>query len=140
MTDSHDGYNWLLVLEKGDNLHQKLVEYIKQQEIKSAWISVIGGATEVELGFYDLSSKQYRWKVFNQTLEITSLSGNIAWESDEPLLHLHGNLSDENYQTIGGHIKNLVVGGTCEIFIHRWYGEKLRRVQDEDTGLKLLSL
>ena len=73
-------------------------------------------------------------------MEITSLQGNVAWDGDEPVIHLHGTFSDESMQAFGGHIKELQVGGTCEILLHRWYKDALTRQADPATGLNLLNV
>lgn len=135
-----DGYNWLVRLEKGELLVENLMKLVKQENIRGAWISGLGGAERVELGFYDLPSKTYNWQKFDKLLEITSLQGNVAWDSEEPVLHVHGTFSDENMRAFGGHVKELEVAGTCEILLHRWYEQGLSRSQDDKTGLKLLDL
>ena len=135
-----DGYNWLVRLEKGELLAENLINLAKQENIAGAWLSGIGAVQWVDLGFYDLQGKQYHWKRLEKLMEITSLHGNVAWEGDEPVLHMHGTFSDENMAAHGGHVKDLQVGGTCEILLHRWYEGKLTRSQDEDSGLKLLDL
>lgn len=135
-----DGYNWIVRLEKGEKLADNLLNLIRQENIGGAWLSGLGAAQSVELGYYDLAAKQYHWKTVDQLMEITSLQGNVAWDGDEPVLHIHGTFSDENMVAHGGHVNDLVVGGTCEILLHRWYDGKLARSQDEDPGLKLLDL
>ncbi len=135
-----DGYNWIVRLDKGEKLIESLASVAKNHKIDGAWIMALGACTKVELGFYDLKNKQYKWRTFNEELEILSLQGNIAWENDEPILHIHGTFSNDNMQAIGGHVKELVVGGTCEIFLHKWDAKKLNRSLNEPTGLKLLDL
>jgi uncharacterized protein len=140
MSHDFDGYNYLLRLEKGELLVAGLLSFMRKQKITGAWVSGIGGATWAELGFYDLAAQHYRWKKLDQLLEITSLQGNMAWEGDEPFVHLHGSFSDGSMQSFGGHVKELEVAGTCELFIHVWNKDKLTRSQDPKTGLKLLDL
>lgn len=141
MVHRFDGYNYVLRLDKDELLVQTLQEFIQKNHLKAAWLSGLGGAQWVELGFYDLSTKQYRWRRFEQLLEVTALQGNIGWQGDRPALHLHGTLTDQNYQAIGGHIKELCVGGTIELFLHTIFGDKpLSREDDAKTGLKLLDL
>jgi hypothetical protein len=135
-----DGYNWLVRLEKGEPLVASLVKLVKQEGVSGAWISGLGAAQSAELGFYDLDTKQYHWKKFDQLMEITSLQGNVAWNGEEPAVHMHGTFSDSNMQAFGGHVKELIVGGTCEVLLHRWYEGKLNRSEDPETGLKLLDL
>lgn len=140
MTYSYDGWNYLIVLKKGEELVENLQKFASETDIKAAWVSCIGGALEVELGFYDLDNAAYRWQTFESLSEITGIQGNIARdEADEIVLHLHGNFSDETYQTIGGHVKRLIVGGTCEIFVHPFRQPAVREF-DEETGLKPIKL
>ena len=134
-----DGYNWLVRLEKGEQLIASLTQLVKDEEIKGAWISGLGGSLSVELGFYMLEKQVYNFKVFDQLLEITSLQGNVSWHEGEPKLHIHGSFSDENMQAIGGHVKELTVGGTCEIMLHAVQADLVRKHNDE-IGLDLLDI
>jgi predicted DNA-binding protein with PD1-like motif len=140
MTYAFDGYNWLARFEKGELFVQGLTQLAKREKIQGAWIVGLGAAQWAELGFYDLDKQAYQWKRFDKLMEITSIQGNIAWEGDEPVLHLHGTFADESMQAFGGHIKELQVGGTCEVLLHRWYADALHRTQNPDSGLKLLDL
>ena len=73
-------------------------------------------------------------------MEITSLQGNLAWVDDKPKWHIHGTLSKRDYLAIGGHVKELTVGGACEIQLQLMSGGALRRQVDETTGLQVLDL
>ncbi len=140
MTYRFDGYNWLVRLEKGELLIKQLETIVKQQKIGGAWISGLGACMWAEIGSYDLTKKLYNWKKLDEPLEIIGLQGNIAWTADQPILHIHGSFSNDQMQAFGGHVKELEVAGTCEILLHRWYGEALKRSQDPTTGLNLLNL
>ncbi|MDZ7786521.1 MAG: PPC domain-containing DNA-binding protein [Candidatus Saccharibacteria bacterium] len=140
MKYQHDGYNWLVRLEKGEKLVASLTELVAKENIQAAWISGLGAALQSELGFYDLKSREYNFKTIDKTLEITSLQGNVSRSGSEPKLHIHGSFSDENMRVFGGHVKELTVGGTCEIFLHRWFKDELTRSHDDTVGLPLLDL
>lgn len=135
-----DGYNYTVTLQRGEPLIASLKQLVKDENIKGAWINGLGGSQRLELGFYDLPTKQYQWKQFDQPLEITSIQGNIAWQDDEPIIHTHGTFSDDQFQAIGGHIKELEASGTCELHLHTIFGDKLTRRADPKTGLRLLDL
>ncbi len=135
-----DGYNYLVRLAKGERLIESLTTLATKQDLKATWISGLGGAQWVELGFYDLEQKQYLWKRFDQLMEVTSLQGNVAWNGDHPVWHVHGTLSGRDYQAIGGHVKELCVGGTVELHLHTIFNSRFAREHDEDTGLDLLDL
>lgn len=140
MKYKYDGYNWLVRLEKGEAVVAGLTELVKSQKIDGAWLSGIGACLSAELGSYNLETKQYNWQKFNEPLEILSLQGNLSWQADEPVLHIHGSFSNRQMQAFGGHVKELEVAGTCEILIHRWYDSGLKRKIDNSTGLNLLDL
>lgn len=140
MKFKHDGYNWLVRLEKDELLVENLTQLVKDEQIQGAWISGLGAAQWAELGFYNLTSQVYEWKKFDQLMEITSIQGNVSWDNDAPVLHMHGTFSDQTMQAYGGHIKELQAGGTVEIFLHCWFKERLHRSTDPSTGLKLFEL
>lgn len=135
-----DGYNHLVRLERGELLVESLTRLAREQHIKAAWIHGLGGAQWAELGFYDLPTRQYQWKKFDQLLEITSFQGNIAWKENAPILHIHGTFGAQDYTAIAGHVKELMIAGTCELHIHTIFGDTLQRTHDTDTGLSLLAL
>lgn len=141
MTFRFDGFNYVVRLEKGELLVESLTQLVKDEQITGAWLSGLGAALWAELGYYDLDSQEYIWKRIDQTVEITGLHGNVAWLDDEPKLHMHGSFSDRDMRALGGHVKELAVGGTCEVFLHMMQGQqKLRRVHDDTVGLPLLNV
>jgi len=139
MTYQFDGYNYLLRLQRGESLINALNTFAREAKLKSAWCQGIGGAESATIGYYDLANRNYLWHDINELVEITSLSGNLAWVDDEPFWHLHGVFGDKNFQSLSGHIKNLTVGATCEIFVHSSQ-RKITRALDPEVGLKLLNL
>lgn len=140
MTSAFDGYNFSVRLQKGELLAESLLKLAKEKDIKGGWMVGLGGLSWAELGFYDLPSKSYQWTKLEEPLELTSLTGNIAWLEGEPVLHLHANVSDKSMNVKGGHLKEAEIGATAEIFIHRWLDGSLKRQQDPKIGLNLLEL
>lgn len=136
-----DGNNYLIKLEKGEELVSSLTGMIKEEQITSGWISGLGGLQSAELGIYSLGDRNYKWQKFDGPLELSGLTGNIAWSSNEPILHMHGTVSGMDLMASMGHLKQAVVAGTVEIFISRlqWH-DRIIRSQDDETGLKLLDL
>lgn len=135
-----DNQSWIIRLQKGELLVEKLTQFVQDQDVKGAWISGLGASLWVELGFFDLEKQKYHWKKFEYEMEITGIQGNLAWEGNKPMLHMHGTFSDQNMQAFGGHIKELQAGGTVEILLSRLDENKLERKMDLETGLKLLDL
>ena len=140
MTHSFDGYNYLIRLEYGERLGACIEQFITESKVEGGWINGVGAASSVELGFYNLNTKEYQWRQFDSMVEIVSLAGNLAYDAQGKLMfHLHGVFADDTYQTVGGHVKDLVAGATIELFIHSTY-RPMRRKRDDDTGLQLLDL
>jgi len=140
MTHSFDGYNHLVRLERGERLSDYIEQFIAESRIEGGWVNGVGAASDVELGFYQLNSKAYKWRKFGSMMEIVSLAGNLAYDEEGKMMfHLHGVFADDEYQTVGGHVKDFVAGATVELFIHRSY-QPMHRKHDDDTGLQLLDL
>ena len=72
-------------------------------------------------------------------MEITGLTGNVTRMNGEAYLHLHGTMADQNNVIHGGHVIELTVGATCEMFVRILPGE-VSRVRNQDLGINLISL
>lgn len=128
----------LLVLKRGEELHAKLQEFAREHELKGAWVQGLGGSGAMTLGYYNLTEREYEWRAVSDNLEILSLQGNLAWVDGKPFWHLHGSFGRSDFTTVGGHIKEMVVGLTCELLITH-LDMSLSRTFDDETGLKLLA-
>ena len=133
---SEKGY--MIRLLKGEKIIESLTHLCKQEGIYSATLTGLGGAMNAEIGHYDLDNKTYNFKNFDGPLEIVSCNGNVAKVDEVPFIHMHMTISDSTLQCFGGHVKELVVGATCEIFLTPLEID-LTRSQDDEIGLKLLN-
>lgn len=141
MKFTQDEFNYTLRFEKGELVVEQLLKFVRDKGIRGGWVVGLGGLAWATLGFYDLSSQQYSWTKLEEPLELTNLTGNIAWQDGEPALHLHATVSDASLHASGGHLQECEAAGTVEVFIHRWLSDDgLRRNRDEKTGLNLLDL
>ena len=128
----------ILVLKRGDELLSVLETYANDNNLTGAWLqSGLGGAGSVTLSFYDIETKKYIDKTFDQPLEIVSLNGNLSWVGGQPFWHIHGIFGTRDYQTISGHVKALYIALTCELLVLP-IKARLMRNYDEATGLKLI--
>ena len=136
-TELTNGY--VLRLERGEELIEQLTKFIEDKEIKAGWISGIGGTTKARVGYYNLNRKKYIFRSVKDARELVSLQGNVSLISDQVALHLHGVVTDSNNKPRGGHIQELIVGGTCEVKIEV-FDKPLTRSIDPEIGLPLLNL
>jgi len=127
----------LLIVNRGEELIERLNQYASESDLNSAWLSGLGGADQVTLGFYDLEAKDYVWQEYSQPLEIVSLTGNMTIVDGRPYWHIHGVFSGQDFQSISGHVNSLRVGLTAEVLITP-LPMNLTRSFDETTGLKLI--
>lgn len=131
--------DWILKINKGEQIASSIKNFCKENNIKLASISGIGAATNIKIGYFNLNTKVYNEKVFDDKYEVTSLLGNITTKDGEPYLHLHITFSDEDCTTYGGHFVEGTISGTSEIFLTVFDGEVSRYVDDE-TGINVMDL
>ncbi|MEX0932190.1 MAG: PPC domain-containing DNA-binding protein [Candidatus Saccharimonadales bacterium] len=134
---TENGY--LLRLEKGEELVEALTSFCKEHKITAGFLYGLGGTTSATLGYYNLGSNEYKFTHLDDLVEIANLSGNVAVKEGEPFLHLHATVADSLLRTFSGHVKELKVGGTCEIHL-TVFNEPLERRKDTYTGLDLLDI
>lgn len=128
---------FLLALIKGDDLFEAILSQAKEAGWKNASIHGIGALTQVELAYYELETQTYHTKLFPHIYELISLHGNITLVDQQPFLHLHAAIADEQYQVFGGHLMKARVAVAAEILIHPLESEHHRAFHPE-IGLKLI--
>ena len=80
--------------------------------------------------------KEYYPEEINEFMEITSLNGNITTMEGKPYIHLHATLADQRHAVHGGHVLEMYIGATCEVFITVPEGE-VSRTRNEALGINL---
>ncbi len=116
-----------------------LLGFCRDNGIVCGWISGLGAFEKAEIGYYYLSHQQYDFKVFEEELELTNLTGNIALDGDELVLHLHATVGDRGFHAFAGHLKEATIGASCEIYLTP-IDARVTRTFDPEIGLKLLDL
>lgn len=127
-------------LHRGQRLIESLVLLAENEKINGAFFYGLGGADSARLGIYyadDRRSYDYKW--FAGPLEVTNVTGNISIYDNKIKVHAHATISGVDLNVSGGHVEELIVGPTLELFITPTDSE-LRRVYDEQTGLPLLDV
>jgi len=130
-----EGY--LLRIEPNEELFTSLKDFAYKKKIKSAFFYGLGACKSCIVGRYNQKTKNYNWRKFNHQMEILNLVGNLTWKNNELYLHVHCTLADKNLKSMGGHLKELVVFPTCEIFLVPFI-KKLTRSYDNLTNLHLI--
>ncbi|TFF89336.1 MAG: DNA-binding protein [Promethearchaeota archaeon] len=122
----------------GEDLTDAITEIVKRYNIKSGLINVIGALSKFTIGYFDLNTKEYQFKTFEENVELVNCMGNIAFKEGEPIIHLHFQVGRPDYSVLGGHLgKPSIVSVTGEVFIYE-IDEQLQRKNDPRFNLSLL--
>ena len=130
--------DYVVRLNKGENVIESLKKLCKDEDIKLAEITGLGASDKVEIGVFNVNTKEYKTKVFEGMFEITSLVGNATRKDGDVYLHIHINFGDAEGSVFGGHLVESKISATSEIIVRKIDGEVGRKFSEE-IGLNLLS-
>ena len=113
---------------------------VKNYDIKGGLINIIGAFKKFTIGYFDLNTKEYNFKTFEENVELISCMGNISYKDGEPIIHIHISVGKGDYNLIGGHLSQpSIISVTAEVFIYE-INQKLNRVNEPSFNLSLLEL
>ena len=130
---------YVLKIEKGELVHASIHEFCNQHEITNAVIEGIGAVEWVRCGYYDLPTKEYLFKEYDEIVEVTSYLGNVMKKEDSIFVHAHGNFSNTENQVFGGHVDEMRVGVVIEVILTP-LASTIKRTFDEKIGLYLMDI
>ncbi|MDR3163574.1 MAG: DNA-binding protein [Mycoplasmataceae bacterium] len=130
---------YCLRLEKGDEILQAINDFCKEAHVCTGYFHGIGATNSLTISIYDQKQGRYIQQTLKQSLEITSLSGNISLLNNEIYLHAHINASDYTLKVFGGHLNRAIISVTAEIFVTS-YKKKILRKFDKTIGINLLKI
>lgn len=118
----------------GDDLKAKLIEIVKDKEIKAGLILTCVGSLD---GACLRMAGAKETKKLEGQFEIVSLVGTLCQDD----VHLHISISGEEGHVFGGHLKEgCMIDTTAEIVIGELKDSVFNREFDEKTGYKELSI
>ena len=123
-------------IDRGEEIIESLKKLCEDEHVRLGRVEAIGAAEHAVIGVYDLAKKAYYPEEIDEFTEITSLNGNITSMDGKPYIHLHATLADQNHVIHGGHVLEMRVGATCEMFINVPDGE-VNRQKNETLGINL---
>lgn len=108
-----------VIMSEGDEAAAELARFARENDIKGAQFSGIGAASRAVLGWFDFEAKRYQPNVFDEQVEVTSIVGDVATTQDGTLqVHAHVTISKRDGSAHGGHLLELHVKPTLEIFVY----------------------
>jgi predicted DNA-binding protein with PD1-like motif len=111
--------------------------FVREENIRTGTVTVIGAVKAATVAFYDQQAKTYRSISFEENLEILSCIGNISLRDGTPLVHCHAAFSNDRGETVGGHLVEGTKVFAAEAHIQELPGADLIRELDNVTGLTL---
>jgi predicted DNA-binding protein with PD1-like motif len=130
---------FLIVLRQGDDVFARLEALMRDEQIASASIRGFGFVRTARFGYFDFARGDYDPREFTD-LEITGLTGTLAWKDAKPAIHAHATGAGRDFTAVGGHVLGLVVGrGSFEMTVNV-YDRRLERRFEEDIGANVLQL
>ena len=130
---------FILRFQKGEKLIQGVNDFCAKNSITTGFFYGLGAVLEAEVGYYNLDTKEYEYQNFAETMEIVSINGNVSMKDNKPFVHAHTVLAKKDFSTIGGHLKEATVGGTCELYL-AVSNATIHRKFDEETALSLFEI
>jgi predicted DNA-binding protein with PD1-like motif len=115
----------------------ELTRICAEKGISAGRVEVIGAVKRARVGFYDQAARQYRYRDFDEPMEILSAVGNISMKDGAPFVHAHVTLGDGSDRAWGGHLCEGTIVFAAEFRIEELLDVTLSRVPDETTGLAL---
>lgn len=107
---------YVLIFSPGDEVRSGLNEFAQNYDVKSAHYTAIGDVYSGKLGFFDYERKMFR-VIPIDTSEIASFIGNIALFNGKAVAHTHVSIALKDGSVKGGHLLELHVGPTLEVFV-----------------------
>ena len=130
------GNTYMVRIDLGEDIIESLKKLCEDAHIRLARVEAIGAADHAVLGVYDLTKKEYYPETIDEFMEIISLNGNITAMEGKPYIHLHAALADQRHTIHGGHVLEMRVGATCEMFVTVLDGE-VKRQKEVALGINL---
>ena len=128
---------WVIVFLSGDEALSGLTDFAIAHHIEDAHFTGIGAVRGAMLGWLDLRLKQYHAIPVTSQHEVLSLTGDIAAFNGKPVVHTHAVLGGPDGSTVGGHVFELAVEPTLEVFLTA-NTLPLQKKADPASGIKLI--
>ena len=122
---------YVIRIDKGEEICAKLKEVAQKENIKLASIQALGAIND-----FDTKEKVFKGHTWEGDLEIVSIGGNINTMNGETYTHFHISVADESGNVYGGHLTEAVISGTGELVLTEIEGTVDRKF-DEEIGLNL---
>jgi uncharacterized protein len=123
----------------GEQFAAQLLEWLDGQGIGFAALTGLGAVSAATVSYWNAQTKQYEQHQLDEQMEVVSLVGNVTIRDGKPFIHAHVSLGRRDLSVVGGHVNELSVRPTLEVWL-RPETEAVHRALDESCGLYVMQL
>jgi hypothetical protein len=135
----HEPKTYALIFDKGDEVVAELTAFAEAHNLAGAHFTAIGAFSDVTLGYFDRTRKDYMKIPVREQVEVLSLVGDVARQQGEPKVHAHVVIGKADGTAHGGHLLAARVWPTLELVLTE-SARTLARRSDPESGLALIDL
>lgn len=128
---------YVVIFRKGDEALSGLTDFAIEHKVEDAHFTAIGAVSGATLAWLDVPKKIYHRIDVPQQTEVLSLIGDVATFNGKPVVHMHSVLGRQDGSTVGGHVFELNVNPTLEVFV-TVNTTPLKKRPDDASGMKLI--
>ncbi len=130
---------FVVVFDKEDEVIEGLTDFASRQRLRASHLTAIGALSDVVLGYFDRTARDYRKISVAEQVEVLSLLGVVTLDGEKPKVHAHIVVGRADGSTRGGHLLEGHVFPTLEVVVEE-LPKHLHRRLDPETGLALIDL
>jgi predicted DNA-binding protein with PD1-like motif len=135
----HLGDRYQLRFESGEEVAERLLSWLKEQEIGYASMTGLGGVSRARVSYWNSETREYEPHDLSEQMEVVSLIGNASIKEGDPFTHIHVSLGKRDLSVIGGHFNDAAVHPNLEIWLSP-EAQAVERTLDEACALYVMSL
>ena len=125
---------YAVIFYKGDEVLSGLTDFAIQHHVMDAHFTAIGATSGATLAWLDVTKKSYHRIAVSEQAEVLSLIGDVAAFDGKPVVHMHAVLGKRDGSTVGGHVFELKVNPTLEVFV-TVNSVELKKRPDDASGM-----
>jgi predicted DNA-binding protein with PD1-like motif len=128
---------YAIIFHQGDEALSGLTDFATKYHVRDAHFTGIGAVSSATLAWLNPDEKLYHRIAVSEQSEVLSLIGDIAAFNGDAVVHMHAVLGHHDGTTVGGHVFELHVNPTLEVFV-TVDSTPLKKRPDAASGMKLI--
>ena len=130
------GDTYIIRMDRGEEILSTLAAFCARENLRLAQVDALGAVDRAVVSVYDVPTRTFFKKEFNEPMEISNLCGTVSSKDGQTYLHLHVTVCDKDLAAHGGHANELRISATCEMVLRTIPGAVERKL-DETIGLNV---